>query len=108
MLFKKSDFDADKWSQYFAVREAIATIYCDDECLIDPISVNHQKRSKFKWKKNSRQKSFDYQRENRIIERKQRHKTFILKGCYFWFNVFNLVFKHYDSLIDIWDCSANT
>ena len=52
MLFKKSDFDADKWSQYFAVREAIATTYCDDECLIDPISVNHQKRSKFKWKKN--------------------------------------------------------
>ena len=63
MLFKKIDFDTGKSSQYFAVTEAVATIYCEDESLFGSISVNHQNRRKLKWKKNSRQKSFDHQRQ---------------------------------------------
>ena len=54
MLFKKIDFDTGKSSQYFAVTEAIATIYYEDESLFGSISVNHQKRRKLKWKTNSR------------------------------------------------------
>ena len=39
MTFKNLDFDADKASQYSAVRETMAAIYCDDETLFGPTEV---------------------------------------------------------------------
>ena len=36
MTFKNLDFDADKAAQYSAVRETMASIYCDDETLFGP------------------------------------------------------------------------
>ena len=37
MLFKKIGFDADKSAQYFSVKEAMASIYCEEENLFGPI-----------------------------------------------------------------------
>ena len=40
MFFKRIDFDGDKSAQYFAVRDEMAIIYCEDEGFFGPISAS--------------------------------------------------------------------
>ena len=118
MMYKNLDFDADKSSQYSAVREAMTAVYCDDVNLFGPIEANLplnfndlSKEDQIKIKRELKQKRDSITKEkNRIMEKtkevRQAFSKAVMSGSHSESE--KLVFEHYDKLIYIWRGSANT